>query len=734
MSDPANHLKVLLIEDDQDDYALTLELLQEAYGDDFSLTWFDNWSKGSDALNEGEFDVCLLDYQLGEHNGLKIVQDAKLRGIATPIVLLTGLGSREIDLEAMRAGAADYLEKGKIDAVLLERSIRYALKAKEITERSPDVMEGGVPRLLLVEDDEDDYLITNDLLSDIYGADFKLDWVRTEEDALSAISKGEHDVYLVDYRLGKTNGLDLVQQVSETWSTAPFILLTGQNSRELDIEAMRAGASDYLVKDDLTAPLLDRAIRYAIERYRGEQKLARMAQFDQLTGLANRSLFRDYLERALARADRTERSVAVFFLDLDRFKIINDTFGHDTGDALLIEVAERLRHSVRASDLVARLGGDEFTVVVDGITSPYIVHHFADRILRVLKEPLRLGENELFTTASIGIAVYPNDADNLDDLLKSADTAMYKAKEEGANNYQFYTVDLHIKASKRAELERGLRSAIDNREFEVWYQPQIDIETGELSAVEALVRWAHPERGLIMPDAFIGLAEETGLIVPIGELVMDDACRKIREFESNGVLELNVAVNFSARQFQDANLVENISSIVEGHGVNPSLLEIEITENSILEDPQTVRRTLESFTDMGLRVALDDFGTGYSSLKHLRSFPAGSIKIDRSFIQNVSTSPEDASIVRAIIGMAHNLRLKVIAEGVETTSQLEFLRQLNCDAVQGYYFSKPLRPEEVTPIGMQRFLSSASSSMLKQDDESAEPKDDIAGSPLRRSA
>ena len=723
MSIEASELKVLLIEDDPADQQLTSEILEEAYPSGLQLTCVENWRQGFEELTEHVFDVCLLDYRLGERTGVEIVREAKQRGITTPIILLTSQGNREIDIEAMRAGASDYLEKSRINPVLLERSIRYAIMENERIERCTEEIDSERPKLLLVEDDEDDYFLTNELLRDIYGPNFELDWVRTEDDAIAAIAKAEHDVYLVDYRLGKTNGIDLVRELSETAASAPFILLTGQNSRELDFEAMRAGASDYLVKSDITAPLLDRAIRYAIERHRGERELARLAQFDQLTGLANRFLFRDYLERALARASRSDRTVAVFFLDLDRFKIINDTFGHETGDELLEGVAERLKHSVRASDIVARLGGDEFTVVVDGVTGTDVIYHFADRILRVLREPMQIGENEVYTTASIGIALYPNDATNVDDLLRSADAAMYKAKEEGSDNYQFYTVDLHIRAARRSALERGLRSAIDRSEFEVWYQPQLCLSSGDICGLEALIRWNKPDEGLVMPDAFIGLAEETGLIVPIGEQVIDQACRKVRELVDRGAKDFTMAVNFSARQFQAAKLAETVADIIASHEIDPSFLEIEITENSILEDPQTVRRTLETLTELGVKVALDDFGTGYSSLKHLRSFPAGSIKVDKSFIQNVCDSPEDASIVRAIVGMAHNLRLKVIAEGVETQEQLSFLRELDCDTGQGYYFSKPLHPDDANALvlpGMNRGLYLPNLALIQENEEQEE--------------
>jgi diguanylate cyclase len=553
------------------------------------------------------------------------------------------------------------------------------------------------PRILLIEDDEDDLILTRELLTEAFGGAFELEWARSWEQALALIGKARHDVYLVDYRLGARNGLELVREAIHLGSAAPFIVLTGQGNREIDLEAMRAGAADYLAKGEMTAPLLDRAIRYAIERHRAERRLAEMAQFDQLTGLANRVLFRDYLIKTLARADRQHQLVAVMVLDLDRFKIINDTHGHDAGDQLLKEVAERLRSSVRQSDLVARLGGDEFTVVMDGLTDPGVIAAFATRILEVIRQPVPLGRCEVFTSASIGISVYPTDVDSIDDLLASADAAMYRAKERGADRFHFYTVAMRVRAAKRLELENGLRGALGRREFRLHYQPQVDLHTGVIVGLEALLRWQHPRRGLVGPVEFVPLAEETGLIVPIGAWVLRTACGQLSAWHRAGYPAVRVAVNFSARQFQDEDIAMVVAAILEQCDLAPRFLEIEITESDILKSPSRVQSLLKEFTDLGVRVALDDFGTGYSSLNHLRSFPGASIKIDRSFVRNLCSERHDAAIVRSLIVMAHNLNLKVIAEGVETAGQLAFLRENDCDAIQGYLVRRPTPAEDIGP-------------------------------------
>jgi diguanylate cyclase len=551
------------------------------------------------------------------------------------------------------------------------------------------------PRVLLVEDDEDDYVLTRELLADAFGAAIELQWVPTWDEALTVIAQARHDICLVDYRLGERNGLELVREAIELGSVAPFIVLTGQGNREIDLEAMRTGAADYLAKGEMTAPLLDRAIRYAIERHRAERRLAEMARFDQLTGLANRVLFRDYLIKTLARADRHHQLVAVMLLDLDRFKTINDTHGHEAGDVLLKQMAHRLKSSVRESDLVARLGGDEFTVVMDGLSDPGVIAGFAARLLEVIRQPVPLGRCEVVTSASIGISVYPTDVDNIDELLASADAAMYRAKERGSDRFHFYTVAMRVRAAKRLELENGLRGALARREFRLHYQPQVDLQTGGIVGMEALLRWQHPRRGLVGAAEFVPLAEETGLIVPIGAWVLRAACGQLRAWHDAGYPAMRIAVNFSARQFQDEDIAMAVAAILEQCDLAPRFLEIEITESDILKSPSRVQSLLKEFTDLGIRVALDDFGTGYSSLNHLRSFPGASIKIDRSFVRNVCSERHDAAIVRSLIVMAHNLNLKVIAEGVETVEQLEFLRDNRCDAVQGYLIGRPMPADDI---------------------------------------
>ncbi len=688
--------RILLVEDDKDDYIIVHEMLSDIHGEALRLHWVPSWEEATHEISGNRYDVCLLDNNLGEHSGMELVQEAIAHGVEIPLILLTGCGDRDTDLEAMRSGASDFLDKNELRPALLDRSIRYAIERSKAERRAAERSLAEGPRICFIEDDEDDFLLTQDLLIEIYGTTFQLEWIKTWSRALEVVHEHSHDVYLVDYRLGEGNGLDLIREAVQQGCNAPIILLTGENSREVDIEAMKAGASDYLVKGEITARLLDRAIRYSIEQHRSETRLTELAQYDQLTGLANRNLFKDFLTGSLARASRRDEMVAVMLIDLDRFKMINDTYGHDTGDQLLKVVAQRLKDSVRASDLVARLGGDEFTVVLEGIHDPTIVSHFGDRILEIVKQPVTISGNEVYTTVSVGIAIYPTDVRNFDDLIKSADAAMYRAKESGGDSYQFYTVDLHIKATRRQEIEKGLRKAVDRDEFVLEYQPQFGLPDGGVIGFEALLRWQHPAWGRVSPEQFIHIAEETGLIVSMGEFVMRQAFAQARRFHDMGIEGFRMAVNLSARQFQELDLSESVRLILEECQVSPDLIEIEITESSILKDSERVSAVLQEFHDLGLLVALDDFGTGFSSLNHLKNFPGATIKIDQSFVQNVLQSPSDAAIVKAVIEMAHNLGLRVIAEGIETEGQLDFLLAEGCDAVQGFYLFRPAPPNAFT--------------------------------------
>jgi diguanylate cyclase (GGDEF)-like protein/PAS domain S-box-containing protein len=419
-----------------------------------------------------------------------------------------------------------------------------------------------------------------------------------------------------------------------------------------------------------------------------EEKLRYLAHHDVLTGLANRLLFSANLDQALEEARRHRQSLALLFLDLDHFKRINDTLGHAVGDRLLQEVAQRLRQSVRGEDTVARLGGDEFTVIMRELAHPEDAALLADKLLATFRKPIVIDNHEIMTSVSIGISVFPDNATDSDELTKTADAALYRAKERGRNTYEFYTPELTASALEHLAMEQALRAALAHNEFELYYQPQIDLPTGEIARVEALLRWRHPQRGLLDPESFMAVAEDSGLIEPIGEWVLRAACERAVAWRAAG-LSGRVAINLSGRQVVRAGLVDRFEAILRDTGALPAGVEfeLELTE-SVLHRVEQSRSVLERLKGLGVRLAVDDFGAGYSSLAHLRHLPIDTLKIDRSFVEEVPHSPDARSIVEAIITLGHGLRLTVVAEGVETTEQEDFLRTLHCDYVQGHLYGR----------------------------------------------
>jgi diguanylate cyclase (GGDEF)-like protein len=447
------------------------------------------------------------------------------------------------------------------------------------------------------------------------------------------------------------------------------------------------------------APLFDEAgrTRGAIgvalditERKRAEGEVRRLAYHDALTGLPNRLLLRDHLDLAMAQTRRGGPGLALMFLDLDRFKVINDSLGHASGDGLIREVGGRLRAAVREGDTVARLGGDEFVLLLLGVDDPTTAVRVAEKVLASLRQPFEIEGRELFVTASIGVSLHPADGRDAETLLKNADVALYRAKEVGRDNCQLFAPAMTTAASERLDLESELRRALGQGELEVFFQPLIDLDKSAPYGVEALLRWRHPARGLVLPSDFLPLAEATGLLLPMGAFVLGTACRQVRQWEREGLGQLAVAVNLSARQFQDPGVAQQIFHVLADTGLAPSRLQIEITETSAMQNAAAAATTLRELKDLGVRVALDDFGTGHSSLAYLKLFPVDILKIDQSFIRGLPGDAEDAAIATAVIGLARSLELDVVAEGVETTEQCYFLRARDCARAQGQLFSLPL--------------------------------------------
>ena len=429
------------------------------------------------------------------------------------------------------------------------------------------------------------------------------------------------------------------------------------------------------------------------ERKRHESELRHMANHDPLTGLPNRTLFLDRLSQAIFKQERLGKMIAILFLDLDQFKIINDLYGHSVGDLLLREVALRLQEFIRKSDTLARLGGDEFTMLIDGISSPRDIIHVAQKALAVFARPFRFEAGEIFISASIGITLYPADSTTAEGLLKNADTAMYHAKSSGRNNFQFFSRELHDKVSRRLSLELGLRQALEREEFMLQYQPRVEARSGKILGVEALIRWNHPEQGIIDPLSFIWLAEETGMIVPIGEWVLRTACAQNRAWQDAGLPRLKISVNVSCRQFGQHDLAATIRRILRETRLEPGFLELEITESILMSDPAHAIGVLNELKGIGVSISLDDFGTGYSSLLQLKQLPIDFLKVDKDFIAGINRSKSDETLLATIIQMGHCLGIKVIAEGVETAEQKSYLLERQCTEMQGFYFSRPLSAE-----------------------------------------
>lgn len=548
--------------------------------------------------------------------------------------------------------------------------------------------------ILLIEDNPGDVVLIRAMLEEIESNRLNLDHAATLAEGLGMLDSIRYAAVITDLNLPDSAGMDTLDRLVEEGDDLPVIVLTHCDDDPAAIEMVKRGAQDYLVKGRSDGALIEKTVRYAIERKLADRHLAFLSHHDRLTGLANRELFQDRLEQAMARAERDDNLIAVLFLDVDRFKSINDTLGHKVGDELLCIVAEKLGCCIRKVDTLARLGGDEFTIVLEGCDNPFDAELVCRKVTAIFEEPVEIQGQEIFVTMSIGVTFYPTDATEMSSLLRNADTAMYRAKEDGRNNYHLFTTDLNVQSIERLSIESALRHAIERDELRLYYQPKVDLTTGATYGVEALIRWQNPHRGLVSPLDFIPIAEETGLIVPIGEWVLRRAVQDALLWQAEG-LDLSVAVNLSARQFRQSNLVETVEKVLSDFSFEANRLELEITESLLMQDTEASQIALNALKRAGSMIHMDDFGTGYSSLAYLKKFPIDALKIDRSFVRDLPGNSDDEAIARAIIALGQALRLKVLAEGVETEQQLAFLRAAGCDQVQGYFFAKPLPYNEL---------------------------------------
>jgi diguanylate cyclase (GGDEF)-like protein len=549
--------------------------------------------------------------------------------------------------------------------------------------------------VLLIEDNPGDARLIRDMVAEDPDAPFELHCVERLAQGLERLSAGGTDLVLLDLSLPDSLGLETFAKVYAHSPTVPIIVLTGNADANTALSAVKSGAQDYLLKGRLDRDLLLRSMQYSIERKRYQVQLEHQANYDALTGLPNRNLLHDRLKQSVY-AQRMPRAIAVVFIDLDHFKFVNDSLGHSMGDMLLKGMAQRLQAVLRDGDTVARLGGDEFVLILNDQPNEEVTYRAMQRITACLAEPMEVDGKELVVTCSAGISIYPQDGPDVDTLLKNADAAMYRAKEHGRNNFQFYTAEMNERVNERLALENALRRAIERKEFLLHYQQRVDLRTGAIVGAEALVRWVHPEWGLVRPARFIPLAEETGLIVPIGEFVLREACRQVRAWLDAGLKPGVVSVNLSARQFRQEGLVRLVSRVLEETGLDPSHLEMELTESTVMHNVEAAVATLQGLKSLGISLAVDDFGTGYSSLAYLKNLPIDKLKIDRSFVRDIGTrdGSEEGVLAQAIISLGHNLHLHVVAEGAETDAQVRFLKRHKCDEVQGFYYGEPVAPEE----------------------------------------
>lgn len=550
-------------------------------------------------------------------------------------------------------------------------------------------------KILFIDREQGEYLLIAEILSHIRHVEYELVWCNQLESALNKILSQEFDVALLDYYWGNANARDLLNAARVQACQTPIVVMTDEMETEVDREAIRAGAADYLIKGQIDHLLLERALRYAIERKQTEQHLSRLAHYDPLTDVPNRILFRDRLEHAINLAERDKNSFTLMFIDLNGFKQVNDNFGHDAGDAIIRICAERLNACLRRSDSVARMGGDEFTLLLQNIANNTDVAHIAEKVIRAIEMPADINGHEVVVGCSIGIAIYPQAGRDADTLLKHADMAMYKAKQESNSNYRFFTEMMNQDVRRQLRLESDLRAALKKQQFALHYIPRVDVSTGKVVALEALLRWEKPGVGLLNASDFIATAEETGILTAIGYWAIRQACNDVKNLQKFWGGSLMVAINLSVRQFKDENLVHEVARIFADSDIQPGDIEFEITETVFADNIELVSLCMRPLAFFGINFLLDRFGAGNSSLLHLQRLPISTVKIDLNFLQELNRSHTDKRLVSAMISLAHNLGKLVVAEGVETKEQKDWLKEMGCDLMQGYYFSVPKSYAEI---------------------------------------
>ena len=683
MTTPILPPKILLIENDPAAADRIRAALTAAGSGSFDVDWVRQLSQGLARLSKGGIDAVLLELSLPDSQGIETFDKLFSAAPDVPILVL-GNGNEALAKEAVGRGAQDYLLAGHIDSYSLPRALRNAIERKAVE----DALYVEKERAVVTLNSIGDAVLCTDISGNItylnLVAETMTGWQRE-----AATGKPLAEVFrIVDGATRETsrNPMEMAVEQNRTVGLTVNCVLIRRDGFESAIE-------------DSAAPIHDRAGRitgavivfHDVSAARAMSvQMTHSAQHDLLTSLPNRLLLNDRVTQAIALARRQNKPTAVIFLDLDRFKYINDSLGHAIGDELLQSVSKRLLANVRASDTVSRQGGDEFVILLSEITHLGDAATSARKILLSLNAPHSIRGQDLRIDGSIGISVYPEDGQDAETLIKNADTAMYHAKESGRNNFQFFKAEMNLKAVERQSLESSLRCALEREEFLLHYQPKVNLDTGEITGVEALIRWRQPHRGLVPPSQFVPIAEDCGLILQIGRWVLREACRQARAWQKAGLPLLPIAVNVSAVEFRDEGFVGGVRAILSETGLEARYLELELTEGVLMEHAESTAAVLQELKTMGVHLAVDDFGTGYSSLSYLQQFPIDVLKIDQSFVHRITGDPDDSQIVSAIISMGKSLKHLVVAEGIETQEQSAFLQAQHCAEGQGYHFSRPL--------------------------------------------
>jgi diguanylate cyclase (GGDEF)-like protein/PAS domain S-box-containing protein len=683
---------LLLVEDNAGDARLFREMLSEYGGHAAELTIVESMCDAETHLAGNSSDMILLDLGLPDAQGLDAVRRARLAAPRVPLVVLTGMDDESLATKALQEGAQDYLIKGQIDPRGLLRALRYAVERKMmedalfVEKERAEVTLNCIGDAVVCTDTTGNITFLNLVAEKMTG------WARHE-----ATGRTMADVcQILDVTSRETipNPMEMAVGENRTIHLPPNCILVRRDGFETPIE-------------DCASPIHDREglATGAVVVFRDVSAARAMAlemihsaHHDFLTGLPNRMLLSDRVNQVIALAQRHGKKVAVLFLDLDGFKHINDSLGHAVGDKLLQSIAKCLVDCVRGSDTVSRQGGDEFVVLLSEVEHSEDAAITARRMLHAVAEVHPVGQHDLHITTSIGLSVFPDDGLDAETLIKNADTAMYQAKENGRQSFQFFKPAMNVRAVERQSIEEALRTALERKELALHYQPKINLRTGAITGAEALIRWTHPARGPVSPGQFIPVAEDCGLILPIGNWVLREACRQATAWLEAGLPLASIAVNISAMEFRHETFLEGIFAALEDTRLNPKFLELELTESVLMKRAESAASVLQTLRASGVQLAIDDFGTGFSSLSYLRKFPIDALKIDQSFVRQISTAPDETTIVTAIISMGRSLNLRVIAEGVETQEELSFLQAHQCDEAQGYYFGRPVHPEQFAKL------------------------------------